>query len=186
MKIVLIGQKWLAATLLVKLQDSVEIKRVITPNNHNSLFSAASAMRLPIKVVPSVVKASDIPANIDLIVCAHSHSYLSNAARRATKHGAIGYHPSLLPNYRGKDAIETVITNKDKVTGGSVYWLDDTLDAGAIELQDWCHIQINDTAHSLWQRELAPMGLRLLTRAVNNIKEGNINPCKQNPAIANE
>ena len=50
---------------------------------------------------------------------------------------------------------------REPVTGGTLYRMDDGADTGGILLQDWRHIRPDDTAQSLWQRELAPMGLRL-------------------------
>lgn len=39
--------------------------------------------------------------------------------------------------------------------------MDNGSDTGAIVLQDWCHVRPDDMAQTLWQRELAPIGLRL-------------------------
>lgn len=45
------------------------------------------------------------------------------------------YHPSLLPLHRGQDAVEAA-TGGDKVTGGTVFHLDEGFDTGPIAFQD--------------------------------------------------
>jgi methionyl-tRNA formyltransferase len=40
------------------------------------------------------------------------------------------------------------------------------MDAGAIAAQDWCFVKPGETARELWERALAPMGLRLLGEVV--------------------
>jgi methionyl-tRNA formyltransferase len=47
-----------------------------------------------------------------------------------------------------------------------VYHLADRMDAGAIAAQDWCFVKKGETARELWERALAPMGLRLLVQVV--------------------
>jgi methionyl-tRNA formyltransferase len=36
--------------------------------------------------------------------------------------------------------------------------------------QEWCFVYPDDDAGSLWKRELAPMGLRLIRRALETIE----------------
>src|SRR6266545_3287444 len=81
--------------------------------------------------------------------------------------GGIGYHPSLLPRHRGIAAVEWTILSGDPIAGGTVYHLADGWDAGAIAAQDWCFVAKGETARELWERALAPMGLKLLTRVVH-------------------
>lgn len=61
---------------------------------------------------------------------------------------------------------------RDRVTGGTVYWLDDNLDAGDIAAQAHAFIQPGDTAAELWRRELFPLGLVLFDRVLADISEG--------------
>ena len=41
------------------------------------------------------------------------------------------------------------------------------MDAGAIAVQDWCFVKKGETARELWERVLAPLGLRLLGEVVD-------------------
>jgi methionyl-tRNA formyltransferase len=40
------------------------------------------------------------------------------------------------------------------------------MDAGAIAAQDWCFVKPGEGARELWERALAPLGIRLLTQVV--------------------
>jgi methionyl-tRNA formyltransferase len=115
---------------------------------------------------PKLVAASEIPAGTDLIVTAHSHARVSKEALVEARLGGIGYHPSLLPRHRGIAAVEWTIREGDPIAGGTVYHLADQMDAGAIAAQDWVFVKKGETARQLWERALAPLGLRLLGEVV--------------------
>jgi methionyl-tRNA formyltransferase len=78
----------------------------------------------------------------------------------------IGYHPSLLPRHRGIAAVEWTILQGDPIAGGSVYHLAEGWDAGAVAKQTGASSARAKGARELWERALAPMGLRLLTEVV--------------------
>jgi methionyl-tRNA formyltransferase len=80
--------------------------------------------------------------------------------------GGIGYHPSLLPRHRGIAAVEWTVKCGDPIAGGSIYHLAERMDAGAIAAQDWCFVKPGEGARELWERALAPLGIRLLTQVV--------------------
>lgn len=44
----------------------------------------------------------------------------------------VNIHPSLLPKYRGKDALGQALQAKDKILGITVHFVDDGLDTGKI------------------------------------------------------
>ena len=125
-----------------------------------------------------------IPDNVDLIVAAHSHDFIREPTRAKTTHGAIGYHPSLLPLHRGKDAVIWTINMGDKVTGGSVYWLNEAMDGGPIAAQEHVFVMPGDTPETLWKRDLAPLGIRLLCDVCNDIAHGKIVKQVQDESIA--
>lgn len=131
-----------------------------------------------------LLNENTIPDNVDLIVTAHSHDFVRLPTRNKTTHGAIGYHPSLLPIHRGKDAIIWTIQMGDKVTGGSVYWLDEVMDGGPIAAQEHVFVMPGDTPELLWKRDLAPLGIRLLGQVCNDIAQGKIIKKVQDESIA--
>lgn len=134
----------------------------------------------PMSQKPDYVRA----AGIDLIVAAHSHHFISGAVREATRLGGVGYHPSLLPRHRGRDAIRWTIHMGDPITGGTVYWLTDNVDGGPVAAQQHVFVHPNDDASSLWERELFPLGVEMLLSVIDDISDNLIVEVPQNPAHA--
>lgn len=97
-----------------------------------------------------------VPDGVDLIVAAHSHAFIGRATRARAAVAAIGYHPSLLPLHRGRDAIRWTIRDGDKVTGGSVYHLTERTDGGPIAAQEHLFVPPGSTPETLWREHLAP------------------------------
>lgn len=146
------------------------------------LWAAADgvAPRLP----AGKLNADTIPAGVDLIVCAHSHDFVGRKTRLRAKHGAIGYHPSLLPLHRGRDAVRWTVRMGDRVAGGSVYWLSDKVDGGPVAAQEWCFVRPGDTASELWRRDLFPIGVMLLRRVVADVAAGHVVAVPQDERLA--
>jgi len=90
-------------------------------------------------------------------------------ARAKARLGAVGYHPSLLPAYKGKAAIADAFNAGEAITGGSLYQLDDGWDTGMVVDQASVQIDANDTIKSLWQDKLAPLGLMLFEGYLKSI-----------------
>jgi methionyl-tRNA formyltransferase len=171
MRIALIGTRWFGAQMLRLLQDQGHDLVVIATNGPDQLATAAEGAGVPLEVIdnPRRVDGSHIPGEVDVIVAAHTHAFITADACAKAKRAAIGYHPSLLPRHRGIAAVEWTIKCGDPIAGGSVYHLSDSLDGGLIAAQDWCFVYPDDDAGSLWRRALAPMGLRLLVDVVEHI-----------------
>ncbi len=137
-----------------------------------------------VNVIPGNLNAERLPAGVDMIVAAHSWDFISQKTLNKTKLGAIGYHPSLLPRHRGRDAIRWALHMGDPITGGTVYWLNQNVDAGAIAAQDWCWIHPEDTAQGLWMDTLQPMGLRLFEAVLGDISRGELVRIPQDENLA--
>jgi methionyl-tRNA formyltransferase len=184
MRVVLVGQKWLAAQLLQQcLQRGVQVLAVLAPEPApgevaDRLEVEAIAAGVPVCRVRGRVKAEHVPS-CDVILAAHAHAFIDSSARGQAALGALGYHPSLLPRHRGRDAIRWALHMRDQITGGSLYWMDDGADTGPVVAQDWCHIQPGDTAATLWRRDLAPMGLQLFAQVLGQLLAGD--PCEGEP-----
>ncbi|WP_165681100.1 formyltransferase family protein [Metapseudomonas otitidis] len=190
MRVVLIGQKWLAVQLLRRcLSLGIEVAQVVAPEPQpgegaDSLEREALALGLPVCRAARRVEPDQVPA-CDVILAAHAHAFIGSEARRKARLGALGYHPSLLPRHRGRDAIRWALHMREPVTGGSLYWMDDGADTGPVVAQSWCHVRPDDTPASLWRRELAPMGLALFGQVLAKLIGGE--PCEgipQDPALA--
>lgn len=179
MRVYLCGQKAFGARALEAIRRAGhEIAGVSAPLNSGSdqarpdrLRAAAELAHVP--YMPSgQLTADTLPPGVDIIVAAHSHDFIGRATRLRARLGAIGYHPSLLPRHRGRDAIRWTIRMRDPVAGGTIYWLTDTVDAGDIAAQDWCWVYPGDTPDTLWRRELFPMGIRLIVRTLTELDAG--------------
>lgn len=184
MRILIAGQKRFGrAVLELAIKLGHEVAAVSCPGLETDALRIG-ALNHQITILPGRLTSDMAPAGLDLIVAAHCHSFLSEKTRRRAELGALGYHPSLLPRHRGRSAIEWAIRMGEKVTGGSVYWLNDVVDGGPIAAQDWCFIRPDDTAGVLWSRELFPMGLRLFARAFAHLEAGVIVAEPQDRSLA--
>jgi methionyl-tRNA formyltransferase len=190
MRVVLVGQKWLAVQLLERcLALGIEVAQVIAPEPQHgaepdSLERAASARGIPVCRAGRHVRAEQVPP-CDVLLAAHAHSFIGAAARSKARLGALGYHPSLLPRHRGRDAIHWAVHMREAVTGGSLYWMNDGADTGPVVAQAWCHIRPGDTATTLWRRDLAPIGLTLFDQVLVRLKAGDLcEGVEQDPALA--
>lgn len=159
----IIGQKWFAEQLLKQCMASKHIKVVAVspPNLGDRLAVLAGKHNIAVTTHDKTLKQQQIPNDVDVILTAHAYCFVTATARAKAKYGAVGYHPSLLPAYKGKTAIVDCLANGDKVTGGSLYQLDDGWDTGQVLLRRSVTINNDDTAKTLWRDKLAPLGLEL-------------------------
>ena len=87
--------------------------------------------------------------NIDLIVMAGWMRIVSKKFCEAFSGRIINLHPSLLPKYKGLDAIERAIKAGETETGCSVHFVTEELDSGAIIKQQEVPILPGDTVESV-------------------------------------
>ena len=146
LRVMVVGQKWLAEQLLQYCLDNPNIKVVAVS---------------PPSMTDRLAMLAQVPNEVNVILTAHAHCFVEKQARDKATHGAVGYHPSLLPTYKGKTAIIDALANNEQVVGGSLYQLDDGWDTGKVLLQQQAKVDKHDTAISLWQDKLAPLGLEL-------------------------
>lgn len=106
-----------------------------------------------------------VPDGVDLIYTAHSHAFVGRRTR-ARAPLALGYHPSLLPLHRGRDAVKWQSRLGERVTGGTIYHLTDRVDGGPIALQEHVIVPGGMKASHLWSDYLFPLGIRLTREAV--------------------
>ena len=185
MRVMIVGQKWLAAELLrLCLARGDDVSAVSAPRMDDRLAALATAEGIPVCQVPKRLTGEWVPAGVDVLLCANAHVFVTAEARGKARLGALGYHPSLLPRHRGRDAIRWALHMGDVVTGGTVYWLDDGADTGPIAAQDWCWVEPGDTPESLWRRVLGPMGLRLFDQVLAALDTGAVPSASQDTRMA--
>ncbi len=189
MRVVLTGQKRFGRDvlrLLVERDD--EVLAVSCPakdadGSPDKLFIEAQNLGIPL-VAGGKLTQYTMPEGADLIVAAHSHDFVGAVTRRKARLGAIGFHPSALPRHRGRSAIEWALRFGERMTGGTIYWLNDVVDGGPVAAQEHCLIHPDDTALSLWIRELAPLGLRLFRQVLRDIDRGLVIAIDQDSELA--
>lgn len=167
MNILIAGQKWFGAEVLraVRQIHGVTIAAVSAPVGGQLDQLTGQAQLYDVPVIPAgTLTANTVPDGVDLIIAAHSHDFISEKTRLRVKFGGIGYHPSLLPVHRGRDAVRWALRMRERVTGGTVYRLSNRMDGGAILAQQHVFIRPDDTPAELWRRELAPLGVKLLAK----------------------
>lgn len=93
-------------------------------------------------------------ANVDLICLAGFMRLLSASFIRAFPLRVLNIHPSLLPAFPGLDAQHQALDYGVKVSGCTVHFVDEYLDAGPIILQTAVPVEADDTADTLSARIL--------------------------------
>ena len=183
MNILIAGQKWFGSEVFSALREipGVSVAAVCAPRGDRL---EALAEKFSVRVIRKLT-AETMPSGVDLIVAAHSHDFIGERTRMRSKWGGIGYHPSLLPVHRGRDAVRWAIRMGDRVTGGSVYRLSNKMDGGDVLAQSHVFIRGDDDAAELWRRELAPLGVSLLSKVVSGFaSSGYQHGVKQDECLA--
>lgn len=164
MNVLISGKKWFGAEVYSAVSAKVRVVAVSAPIG-DRLADRATSDGVPL-IAAGSLSAASMPDGVDLIVAAHSHDFIGEATRLRARWGGIGYHPSLLPVHRGRDAVEWAIRMGDRVTGGTVYRLSNHVDGGEVIAQEHVFIRRGDTARALWERDLGPLGVSMLSDAV--------------------
>ena len=102
---------------------------------------------------------------VDLIILAGYMRVIKNPA--AFPAPMINVHPSLLPKYKGLNAIEQALDSGDSVTGCTVHYVTEELDGGTIIAQQEVPILPDDTLESL-TKAIQRMEYGLLPSVINS------------------
>jgi phosphoribosylglycinamide formyltransferase-1 len=86
---------------------------------------------------------------VEFVCLAGYMRMLSKDFVRAFENKIINIHPSLLPAFPGLDAQKQAIEHGVKISGCTVHFVDEDLDAGPIILQKAVEVTSEDTAESL-------------------------------------
>ena len=103
---------------------------------------------------------------VDLIVMAGWMRIVSKKFIDAYPGQIINLHPSLLPKYKGLNAVEQALKSGDSQTGCSVHFVTEYLDSGAVIKQQTVPILPGDTVESL-QRAIQQAEHDLLPLVIN-------------------
>lgn len=129
------------------------------------------------------LRARHVPDGCDLILSAHSHAFIGRTTRSRAR-WALGYHPSLLPLHRGRDAVRWTSRLGERVTGGTVYHLTDRVDGGPIAAQRHLIVPPGLRPADLWRDHLAPLGLELIGEVLADADYGTVSWWPQDDTLA--
>jgi formyltetrahydrofolate-dependent phosphoribosylglycinamide formyltransferase len=105
---------------------------------------------------------------VDLIVLTGWMRIVSPKLIDAFPNRIINIHPSLLPKYKGLNAIGQALESGDTITGCTVHYVTKELDSGEIIEQSIVNICSDDTMETLSQR-IQRAEHRLLPMVINNL-----------------
>ena len=107
-----------------------------------------NSIRIASKDEDDIIKIFDV-YNVDLVVMAGWMRVVSKKFCKAFEGRLINLHPSLLPKYKGLNAIEQAMASGDSETGCTVHFVTEELDSGAIIKQQQVPILPGDTPETL-------------------------------------
>jgi len=144
-------------------QLGLEVALVITDQPHAGVLERAANWKTPAVVVDR--KAFDTKTDFETEILRQLQLYKIDFVALAGYMRIVGptllqhyygkiinLHPSLLPAFRGKDAVGQALEAGVRVTGVTVHFVDAGMDTGPIIAQQAVSIERNDTHASLTQK----------------------------------
>jgi phosphoribosylglycinamide formyltransferase 1 len=117
--------------------------------------------------------ATELEKNtVDLVCLAGFMRLLSAGFIRRFRNRILNIHPSLLPAFPGLDAQHQALTHGVKITGCTVHFVDEDLDAGPIVIQAAVPVRDDDSADTLSARILEQEH-RIYSEAIRIVLAGN-------------
>ena len=118
--------------------------------------------------------ADEVAAHaVDIVVLAGFMRIVSGAFLARWPDRVVNVHPSLLPAFRGADAVGDALAAGVLVTGVTVHLVDELVDHGPVLAQEAVDVMPGDTRESLHAR-LHAVEHRLLPRAVDLLARGRV------------
>ena len=186
LRIALFGQAPFGRDTLVRLAEAGhELVAVYTPpegRRPDPLAEEAVARSLPLlrhrrfrhrgQAIPELV-SEHTGLGAELNVLAFVTAILPPEIVDAPRHGSLCFHPSLLPRFRGGNALAWQILLGSETAGVTVFRPDAGVDTGPIVVQKGpVPIAASDTAASLYFDKLYPLGLDAIVEAVAAVADG--------------
>jgi phosphoribosylglycinamide formyltransferase-1 len=161
---------------------NAEIALVVSNREGAAGIEKAKARGIETRVIPSKglqreehdrqVVAALQEKGVELVCLAGYMRLLSPLFVRAFPGKILNVHPSLLPAFPGLEAQRQALEHGVKVSGCTVHFVDENLDAGPIVLQATVAIRDDDTAETLSERILREEH-RIYSEAVKIVLSGN-------------
>ena len=158
-----------------------EVAVVVSNNPSAAGLEKARARGIPAVVIPSkgmereaydrLVVAELQKHQVDLVCLAGFMRLLSAWFVRQFPNRILNIHPALLPSFPGLEAQRQALEHGVKITGCTVHFVDEFLDAGPIVMQAAVDVLDADTEESLSARILEQEH-RIYTAAINLVLSG--------------
>lgn len=147
--------------------------------------AAAEELGIPHRSCDDVnaVAPGELVGAAELGVVAAFGQKLGAGLLRAVPRGFVNIHASLLPKYRGAAPVQWAIIRGERITGVTVFQLNEQWDAGPIWGRRTTPIGETETAAEVHDR-LAELGAELICKVVAAIHRGSLFPQPQDPAEA--
>ncbi len=142
-----------------------KIKIVISNNKNSSGIDKAKRKNIKTKIINQKDYGSKKDfenaltntlknQNVDLVCLAGFMSILSKNFLKDWNRKVINIHPSLLPSFRGKNAVKQALEQRVKTAGCSVHFVDEGIDTGEIISQEKVQVSSNDDEKTLGKKIL--------------------------------
>lgn len=142
-----------------------KIKIVISNNKNSSGIDKAKRKNIKTKIInqkdyeskkdfENALTNTLKNQNVDLVCLAGFMSILSKNFLKDWNRKVINIHPSLLPSFRGKNAVKQALEQRVKTAGCSVHFVDEGIDTGEIISQEKVPVSSNDDEETLGKKIL--------------------------------
>ena len=142
-----------------------KVKIVISNNNNSSGIDKAKRKNIKTKIInqkdyeskkdfENALTNTLKNQNVDLVCLAGFMSILSKNFLKEWNRKVINIHPSLLPSFRGKNAVKQALEQRVKTAGCSVHFVDEGIDTGEIISQEKVPVSSNDDEETLGKKIL--------------------------------
>jgi phosphoribosylglycinamide formyltransferase-1 len=160
-----------------------EIATVISNRANAPGLEIARQRGIPMRVIPSRGLEREAydellidelrTHDVDLVCLAGFMRLLSAGFVRAFPNRVLNIHPSLLPAFPGLDAQRQALEHGVKITGCTVHFVDEFLDAGPVLIQSAVPVLDEDTVETLSERILKQEHL-IYPKAIQYMVEGRV------------
>ncbi len=124
---------------------------------NKGLVAAAELRNITFSTSPATTEVARLMArkfSPDILLCLHYRRRIPRDLLDLPRFSAVSLHPSLLPRYRGVYAVPWTIIQGERKTGFSFHYMEETFDTGRLLLQGELDIASDETAFSLFHRQI--------------------------------
>ncbi len=164
----------------------IEISILISNKDNAGCIKKAKENKIPYKIIKENDFISNklfeeeiinilFSENIEIIVLAGWMKIISERFVNSFKNKIINIHPSLLPSFKGKNAIKDALIQGVYLTGCSVHFVEKDVDSGRLIIQGVLPIENNDNLETLTKKihflehKILPYGI---SEAGYNLRNG--------------